>query len=111
MPRKKSPIYIETPTGFKVYTGANGVTTEITSSSSLKIDYIKTPTDVSWGYNVVLGKAMYNASTSTNFEMHESEEVNLVNRILALAGISLKDLGLFKSASNEEARDIQQEKQ
>jgi hypothetical protein len=111
MPRKKSPIYIETPTGFKVYTGANGVTTEITSSSSLKIDYIKTPTDVSWGYNVVLGKAMYNASTSTNFEMHESEEVNLVNRILVLAGISLKDLGLFKSASNEEARDIQQEKQ
>ena len=111
MPGKKSPIYLETPTGFKIYRGVSGTTTELTSSSSLKIDYIKTPTDVSWGYNVVLGKAMYNASTSTNFEMHESEEVNLVNRILVLAGISLKDLGLFKSASNEEAKDIQQEKQ
>ena len=54
---------------------------------------------------------MYNASTSTNFDMHESEEVNLVNRILVLAGISIKDLGLFKSAVNEEIKDIQQEKQ
>jgi len=110
-PSRINPVYVETPTGFKIYISASGVTTEVTSGSVSKIDYIKTPTDVSWGYNVILGKAMYNASTSTNFDMHDSEEVNLVNRILVLAGIALKDLGLFKSASNEEVKDIQQEKQ
>tara|TARA_Y100000592_G_scaffold14847_2_gene21535 strand:+ start:5135 stop:5848 length:714 start_codon:yes stop_codon:yes gene_type:complete len=110
-PTANRPVYIETPTGFKIYIDATGVTSEVTTGSISKIDYIKTPTDVSWGYNVILGKAMYNASTSTNFDMHESEEVNLVNRILILAGIAIKDIGLFKSVSNEEIKDIQQEKQ
>ena len=110
-PTANRPVYIETPTGFKIYIDATGVTAEVTSGSISKIDYIKTPTDVSWGYNVILGKAMYNSNTSTNFDMHESEEVNLVNRILVLAGITIKDIGLFRSAVNEEIKDIQQEKQ
>jgi len=43
--------------------------------------------------------------------MHESEEVNLINRILVLAGISIKSNPLYQTAVAEEIKDIQQEKQ
>ncbi len=110
-PTFNRPVYIETPAGIRVYKDTVGVTSEINAGSTVKIDYIKTPTDVSWGYNVILGKAIYNNSTSTNFEMHESEEVNLINRILVLAGISIKSNPLYQTAVAEEIKDIQQEKQ
>ena len=110
-PTANRPVYIETPAGFRVYIDSTGTTQEVNAGSNTKIDYIKTPTNVSWGYNVILGKAIYNANTSTNFEMHESEEVNLINRILVLAGISIKNVPLYQAASAEEVKDIQQEKQ
>ena len=110
-PTFNRPVYIETPAGIRVYKDTVGVTSEINAGSTVKIDYIKTPIDVSWGYNVILGKAIYNNSTSTNFEMHESEEVNLINRILVLAGISIKSNPLYQTAAAEEIKDIQQEKQ
>jgi len=54
---------------------------------------------------------LYDSNNSTNFELHESEEVNLVNRILVLAGIMMKDPSLYQVAATEEVKDIQQEKQ
>jgi hypothetical protein len=111
-PHANRPVYIKINGGLKVYTNATDLTaSQVTSTSTVTCDYIKTPTDVSWGYNVILGKAIYNSSTSTNFEMHESEEVNLINRILVLAGISIKSVPLYQAAAAEEVKDIQQEKQ
>ena len=49
--------------------------------------------------------------TSINFEVHESEGVNLVIRILKLAGITLKDPALVQLSTQEEVKDIQQKKQ
>jgi hypothetical protein len=46
-----------------------------------------------------------------NFELHESEENNLVIKILQLAGISMKDYNVTQVASQKESSDIQQEKQ
>ena len=111
-PHANRPVYIKPNGGLKVYTNASDLTaSQVTSTSTVTCDYIKTPTDVVWGYNVILGKAIYNSNTSTNFEMHESEEVNLINRILILAGITIKNTPLYQMASGEEIKDIQQEKQ
>ena len=111
-PHANRPVYIKPNGGLKVYTNATDLTaSQVTSTSTVTCDYIKTPTDVVWGYNVILGKAIYNSNTSTNFEMHESEEVNLINRILILAGITIKNTPLYQMASGEEIKDIQQEKQ
>jgi len=112
-PHANRPLYIKTKDGVKVYTGAasDNSVTQVTAADKVYIDYIKKPATVSWGYIVVSGSALYNSGNSTNFELHESEEVNLVNRILVLAGIMMKDPTLYQTISGEEMKDIQQEKQ
>ena len=46
-----------------------------------------------------------------NFELHLSEETKLVIKILALAGITLKDPALYQIAGAEDNKNTQQEKQ
>ena len=111
-PHNNRPVYIKTKDGVKVYTGAtsDNSVTQVTGSG-VTIDYVKKPATASWGYVVVSGSALYDSNNSTNFELHESEEVNLVNRILVLAGVMMKDPSLYQTAATEEVKDIQQEKQ
>tara|TARA_R100000963_G_scaffold32727_1_gene24633 strand:+ start:736 stop:1485 length:750 start_codon:yes stop_codon:yes gene_type:complete len=59
-------------------------------TEQFEVSYYKTPTTPKWGYVVVNEKALYNANTSINFELHISEEENLVLRILMLAGLVIK---------------------
>ena len=61
---------------------------------------------------MVNSQAQYNASATvtTHFELHESEETNLVYNILKLAGITIKEGALYQTALGEETKDIQQEK-
>tara|TARA_R100000808_G_C2123949_1_gene134580 strand:+ start:53 stop:748 length:696 start_codon:yes stop_codon:yes gene_type:complete len=80
------------------------------SIDKIDINYIRRPEAVKWAYTVVQGKAIYNSTNSTNFELHDSEEVELVFKILELAGITLKDNSLYQVASTEENETIQQEK-
>jgi len=111
-PHNNRPIYIKSDGLIKVY-GNNASLAAEQKTSGVTCDYIKKPATVVWAYNVVLGKAIYNASATDaqNFELHESEEVNLVNRILVLAGVMIEDPNLYKIAAAEEVKDIQQEKQ
>ena len=59
---------------------------------------IRRPVRAEWGYVVVNERALYNASRATNFELHASEETNLVNKILEGAGIILNKPGLVQIA-------------
>lgn len=110
-PHSNRPVYIKTKDGVKVYIGGADNSVMQVTGSGVTVDYVKKPATVSWGYVVVSGSALYNAANSTNFELHESEEVNLVNRILVLAGIMMKDPSLYQTVAGEEVKDIQQEKQ
>ena len=86
----------------------------ITSSDSVTINYIKKPKKPNWTYLISGSKnALYNPSASDHkdFELHSSEENNLVLKILQLAGIAIKDFQLTGVAGQEEAKGIQQEKQ
>ena len=63
---------------------------------SIDVNYIKKPTTVQWsGFNVD-GTFLYNSTDSINFELHASEEPNLVLNILKLAAISMKDTNLYQ---------------
>lgn len=79
-----------------------------TFTEDIKIHYIEKPADPNWGYVLINGKALYNQNTSVNFDLHDSEENNLVIRILQLAGVSIKDellLGFStQDAANTEAK-------
>jgi len=67
------------------------------------------PGVVSWGYNIVNEKALYNPGTSNNFSLDASERADVVVSILKLAGISTEDPALFQAASSEEQQNLQQE--
>ena len=80
------------------------------ASDDVKCNYVRKPLSVSWNYTEINGVAMYNSSNSTDFELHESEETELVFKILQLAGIAMESMDLYQVAAQEEIRNIQQEK-
>jgi len=75
------------------------------------LDYITRPVPPNWTYVTVQGAAMWNPTLDTqNFQLHESEEKNLVVKILKFAGVAIKDPDLVQAAGQQEGAYIQQEK-
>mgnify|MGYP003649867072 FL=1 len=75
------------------------------------ISYIKTPVKPNWSYVVINDKPLYNSTNGVDFELHASEETELVYRILALAGVAIEKPQLVQTAAGLGAGQIQQEKQ
>ena len=75
--------------------------------------YFKKPEKVQWGYFVLNDKALHDTSSSktTNFELHGSEESELVYKILKFAGISMKRDDIMRAGQGLEMSQTQQEKQ
>jgi len=89
-------------------------TSFITPSSSLNamsISYTRRPVDVQWSYVVINDKPLYNDNVSIDFELHSSEETELVYKILKLAGVNLKAQEVVQVGQALEQTQIQQEKQ
>jgi hypothetical protein len=107
-PNADRPIYVrKTDNIIKVFP------TTLTMDN-VTFNYVAKPSDVKWGYemiNATSNEALYNASKSTNFELTLAEETNLVVKILELAGITIKDPGLYQISDKEETETTQQEKQ
>jgi len=86
----------------------------IDNYSSISFSYYRKPEQPNWTYIVSQNskKPLYNLSASDHqdFELHPSEEKNLVHKILQLAGISVKDFNVAQFANAEEVKSIQQEK-
>ena len=76
--------------------------------------YICKPEKPNWTYVMENGNALFNPDINAgwkDFQLHISEENNLVIKILQLAGVAIKDVGLVQVATQEEVKNIQQEKQ
>jgi hypothetical protein len=100
-PVTKRPVYVrKSATQIEVFPA--------TITSGITHNYVKKPTVVAWGYNTATGA--YDASTTTNFELHPSEEANIVIKVLQLIGVIIKDPSLYQISSQEEIKDLQQEK-
>ena len=107
IPTATRPIYmIDTINSVIQIAGDDALTTA-------DIDYIQSPRQVSWTYVVVQGKALYNATAldAQDFDLHPSEETELVMKILTLAGFTLKDQALYQISAGEDGKSTQQEKQ
>tara|TARA_R110002153_G_scaffold187383_1_gene340419 strand:+ start:14 stop:682 length:669 start_codon:yes stop_codon:yes gene_type:complete len=76
-----------------------------------EISYVKKPTKAVWDYFVVNDKALYSVNTSVNFELHPSEESELVYKILKFAGISMAKIDIMRAGQVQEQSQQQQEKQ
>jgi hypothetical protein len=80
---------------------------------SIRLSYYRAPKIPKWTYIVVNEKALYNetAEDRQHFELHESEETDLVLKILQYAGVSMKEFGIVQAAGQAEANIISQQKQ
>ena len=75
-------------------------------TSNVQVSYIKKPNQVQWGYSIgSLGQFLYDPSSSTNFELHVSEQVDLISGILLYSGVIIQDPTIIQVASQQ----IQQE--
>ena len=81
-----------------------------TIQSLITATYIRKPADANWAYQTVVGNALFDSSNSTNFELHDSEEPNLVIKILLYAGLSIREGEIAQLADAKETKKIQQEK-
>jgi len=79
-------------------------------NGNIKYTFIKKPEEVEWGYVVLGEKALYDSSTSIDFEVHPMEEIELVYKILKIAGISMKREDIVRSSQAMEALQNQNEK-
>ena len=77
-----------------------------TITSDIKVSYIKKPNQIQWGYSIgALGQYIYSPTDSINFELHPSEEVDVVTGILLYSGVIIQDPTIIQIASQK----IQQE--
>lgn len=100
-PSTDAPVYIYN-TDIELY--------PTTITSGVTATYVRKPNTAVWGYTNVNNNALYNAGTSTNFELHETEEANLVIKILMYAGLTIKDPSVAQVADAKETKKITQEK-
>jgi len=104
---EKNPLYMESNmsgSDIEVY-NHNGLMT-----NGITVEIISLPVNVEWGYDVIAEKALYNASNTTNFQLHDSEETELVYKILELSGVILNKPGLVQIGDTEDIKKTQQEK-
>ena len=104
-PSNTYPIYLYENSLVKVYPE--------TITSGVSANYLKFPTSVVWGFTVNsnLGNYVYSSGLSTDFELHQSEQVELIVRILEYAGIVIRDPQIIQVASQKVQQDNMNEKQ
>lgn len=104
-PNNIRPVFVSNASGIKVYGSS-----EITDPALVDYQYIRTPAQVQWGYQIVFNEPLYDASSTVNFELHDSEETELVIKILEMCGVLIKDLNLYQVFDKEDQETIQQQK-
>ena len=91
--------------------------TSIVTFGDIQVDYIRKPVNPIWGFNVgTLGQYIYNDTPynvalaptgSINFEIHVSEQTELILKILLYAGIVIRDPQIVQAAAQQvEAEEI-----
>ncbi len=95
------------PTEFyPVYTYENKVISlyPYNLTGTVQLNYLKFPSNPKWGFTIdpELGNYIYNSLDSTDFELHESDQPLLVDKILGYAGVMSKDQFAMSLSSQKE---------
>lgn len=94
-PTKQYPIYRYKD--FKIYLYPETIIDKITAS------YIRRPLDPRWNFtpSVTTGQYIYNSTSSVDFELHPTEQVNIITQILLYSGIIIKDPQIVQIAAQQ----------
>ena len=98
------PVMYKLSDRWKIFDNAGEVT-----AGNVSIEAVTRPNTARWGYIVVNEQALYNASTSVDFELHEADETDLVIKILELAGMVINKPALAAFAGQEELSNTNDE--
>jgi hypothetical protein len=107
-PTTDNPVYVQNISNISNHWGL--IVYPSTINTNISITYVRKPTTPQWGYTQVDGTALYNAGQSQDFELHPSEETDVVLKILLYAGVSIKDPNIAQVADAKETKKITQEK-
>jgi len=79
--------------------------------SGVTLSYVRYPVIPKWTYTTVGDAPLFNPSAIDyqDFELPESDKMNLIVRILQLAGISIREAEVVQAAKSEELQDKQEQ--
>ena len=83
----------------------------ITTNTSATLSYIRKPVSPYWAYMTASGQPVYDMTASTDFELHASDLPDLVVKIAAYAGVSIKAADVAQAATAKEQMLDNSEKQ
>ena len=91
-PTEKFPIYLFQD---------NKIFSYPTTATPLNLDFVTRPNDVVWGFvrDQNTQVLLYNANTSTDFQLDQVEQTEVVLRILSYAGVIIRDPQIVQAAS------------
>jgi hypothetical protein len=92
LPNENYPVYLFQD---------NKILSNPTSITSVNLDYIRRPDDVVWGFtkDITTQVLVHSPNNSTDFEIDETEQTEVVLRILAYAGIVIRDPQIVQAAN------------
>jgi len=83
------------------------------TGTGVTLNFLKYPSDPKWGFTIdtELGNYIYSEQASTDFELHQSDQPLLIDKILGYAGVMTRDqLALSLGAQKEQQIDIDGQK-
>ena len=91
-PTELYPIYLQEGSSLKI---------EPTSIGLIDISFIKKPLNINWNFvtDAGLGIFVFTTNGTTDFELHSSEQTEVILRVLAYAGIVIRDPQIIQAAS------------
>lgn len=91
-PTESYPIYLQEGNSLKI---------EPTTISAVNASFIKKPLPIKWNFtfDANLNIYVYTVTGSTNFELHPSEQTEVILKILAYAGIIIRDPQIVQAAT------------
>ena len=116
-PNATYPKYVRTNNTLQVYP------TVLPTDATITIDFYRKPAAPRWAYispgnstdvgslypqlsgNDLPNNALYNPTGSVNFELHPSEQYLVIQKILGLVGIQIREADIIQVAAGEEAQD------
>ena len=91
------------------YTGTTPQTVNNVVETSLICNYLRKPVDPIWGYTTVSGDPVYNQASSTNFEISENDEVDLIIKICKYSGLAIREPEVVSAMDNKESVELQKD--
>ncbi len=84
-------------------------------TNKIKVDYVRKPNNIIWGFDIgTLGQYVWNETPfdannqqtgSVNFELHHSEQTEIILKILLYSGIIIRDPQIVQAAAAQVQAD------